>query len=903
MVILVVTFCFFYWVGAAVFDSMVFSSSGLFNGLFLPGPYQLIMRLVGVGTIMLFGTIAAGILKGAKAPRKVNGTPTVPAGNFSMFELVGLCVCVCDFSGRITYCNQRFAAVSGYRPKQLHNKYIWELFSDQDRKTIEAAFKNHKIQTATEEHQYQLRTKNGEYRLVKWFTYTFSSREAKPDSMVWSGFDLSEYQQIGQVSRQSESAYQDIIDNIGIGIALVSSDARRIYTNKQMRQWFSFSETSTQSICHNIFLNFSPEMCSECPTCQTLKDGTVNTALMKTSRNGDAVVYKVVTFPIKDKDGATVAAIEMIEDYTKISRQEEQIRRNYLVQAVMNSLLRFSLENISLEGFLDCALNIILSTPWFSPVSMGAVYLVQEDPTALVLKVHNNLPKEIVSRYSRIPFGQGVCGQAAVSGILQFQGGTVETGAVGRDAFSSYGHYCVPVAYANRIVGVIDVYLRPGHARNKREEEFLNAAANTVAGVVQRKRNEERVAKINEGFINLGAEPLQNIQRLVNLCNAILGADLVVYNRLNQQHNAVFSAGRFRFSPDESGWQRSCQELCSALAKHQPQELFVLDTLVQIIPQKTKGTQGHVDFQTCMGQAVKNQGELIGTIVAFYSRRFTPGDDDKKLLGIIVSALGTEEERIKANQQLQQAYDELKKTQHSLVQTEKLAALGRFSSGIAHEVKNPLGIILGGIEFLEQKLTHLDKEAALAAKKIKEATLRADGILRNLLKFAMPSELKTETVGVKELVNDTIAFFKYRASLVNVDIITDFPKEDISIEADTNQMQQVLFNLLMNANEAISERGQIKVRIYKALPDEILQVKAACVIEITDTGSGIPPEHISRLFEPFFTTKREKKGTGLGLAISKMIIENHGGTLTLDSVLSKGTMAKVVLPLADNSRK
>lgn len=281
---------------------------------------------------------------------------------------------------------------------------------------------------------------------------------------------------------------------------------------------------------------------------------------------------------------------------------------------------------------------------------------------------------------------------------------------------------------------------------------------------------------------------------------------------------------------------------------------------------------------------------------SFYKDQFRLKEDDRKFLGVIISAIGVEEERMKSKWDLDVAYDKLKEAQHELVQSEKLAALGRFSAGMAHEVKNPLGIVLGGIEFLEKKLVKADKDEKLAIKKIKESTLRADSVVRNLLRFAMPSEIKTEKIKPADLINDTLSLVKYRISMINVKINTDFIKEDIFIAGDKNQLQQVFFNLIMNAVEAVSRGSVIKIKTYRA-PEGYL-ANPACVIEVSDPGHGISEGDLSKLFEPFFTTKRDKKGTGLGLSISKIIVENHKGKLTIESEPEKGTTARVVLPIA-----
>ncbi len=254
-------------------------------------------------------------------------------------------------------------------------------------------------------------------------------------------------------------------------------------------------------------------------------------------------------------------------------------------------------------------------------------------------------------------------------------------------------------------------------------------------------------------------------------------------------------------------------------------------------------------------------------------------------------------ERKKAEEALRQAYEELKDIQGKLIQSEKLAALGRFSAGITHEIKNPLSIIIGGIDFLAKKWSAGDEEARVALKKIKDAALRADHILMGLLKFSRPSKLSIERINPVELIKDTLSLLQYRMSLQNIQVYTEFEAEELIVNVDKSQIQQVLLNLLLNAVEAMSGKGKLSVQTYKEVRSSLLAGKTACVIEITDTGEGISREDLAKLFEPFFTTKRDSKGTGLGLSISKMIIDNHQGNLMITSEKGEGTKVRLSLPL------
>ena len=116
------------------------------------------------------------------------------------------------------------------------------------------------------------------------------------------------------------------------------------------------------------------------------------------------------------------------------------------------------------------------------------------------------------------------------------------------------------------------------------------------------------------------------------------------------------------------------------------------------------------------------------------------------------------------------------------------------------------------------------------------------------------------------------------------------------LEVDKNQMQQVFFNLLMNAIEAMPKGGTIMIKTYKMKPSESSLADKLCVIEVADTGEGISKKDLQRIFEPFFTTKRERKGTGLGLSMTKMIVNNHKGDLAIESIPGKGTTAQIALP-------
>lgn len=233
---------------------------------------------------------------------------------------------------------------------------------------------------------------------------------------------------------------------------------------------------------------------------------------------------------------------------------------------------------------------------------------------------------------------------------------------------------------------------------------------------------------------------------------------------------------------------------------------------------------------------------------------------------------------------------ELTQMQAHLIQSEKLASLGKLSASIAHEINNPLGGILIYshllLEDMETNSPHYEN-----LKKIVKETTRCKEIVKGLLEFARPKEPELSLIDINNIVDKSLSIMERQAVFQNISIERDYSPDLPKIIADGFQLEQVFINIILNAAEAIDGKGILT--ITTSLNDER---KHIC-IQFKDTGHGIREEDLKRLFEPFFTTKEVGKGTGLGLAISYSIIQKHKGTIEVQSQLRKGSIFTVKLPV------
>ncbi|RME46425.1 MAG: hybrid sensor histidine kinase/response regulator, partial [Deltaproteobacteria bacterium] len=246
--------------------------------------------------------------------------------------------------------------------------------------------------------------------------------------------------------------------------------------------------------------------------------------------------------------------------------------------------------------------------------------------------------------------------------------------------------------------------------------------------------------------------------------------------------------------------------------------------------------------------------------------------------------------RVRVQLRMKQLYDELKEAQHKLLQADKLSAIGTLVSGVAHELNNPIAVILGYTQLL-QTIEDIDllKEKLL---KINEAAQRCQRIIRNLLSFARVHKPEKSYVGINGLLKRSVELLQNDLTLHKVAIRLNLDPNLPKTMADFHQIQQVFINILTNALQAISEMGRTdgEIRITTKHEGERLH------IEIADNGPGISEELQHRIFNPFFTTK-QATGTGLGLSISYGIIREHGGEISFASRRGKGTIFQITLPV------
>lgn len=241
-------------------------------------------------------------------------------------------------------------------------------------------------------------------------------------------------------------------------------------------------------------------------------------------------------------------------------------------------------------------------------------------------------------------------------------------------------------------------------------------------------------------------------------------------------------------------------------------------------------------------------------------------------------------------EKLQLALEELKETQEQLDNAEKLASIGQLAAGVAHEINNPLGTIMLYSSMLKKESQKSGRNNLADFDMIIEEANRCKNIVSNLLNFARQGRLKISRVNIIDLISNIVRSCSINPSFNEVKIEIFDELVDEKIEADYDQLKQVFLNLINNAREACEESVQKNITI------KIHSNEKNIIVDVTDTGCGIPEENMKKIFTPFFTTKKFGKGTGLGLAIIYGIIKMHKGDIKIESKINMGTMITITLP-------
>lgn len=256
---------------------------------------------------------------------------------------------------------------------------------------------------------------------------------------------------------------------------------------------------------------------------------------------------------------------------------------------------------------------------------------------------------------------------------------------------------------------------------------------------------------------------------------------------------------------------------------------------------------------------------------------------------------------------LAQANAELKQAQQEIIRAEKLASVGRLAAGIAHEIGNPIAIVLGYFELLKQSGLSEAQQAEFIQRSQDEIN-RINRVIRQLLDFSRPSQADPQPFSLHPLITDLLEVVRFQPQLSSVELQVELNAADDGLRGHPNRLRQVILNLIINAADAIVAAGiedgwiRLGTGLVSGEAAGFSGQSRVLLVECQDNGPGIPQADLDKIFDPFFTTKEPGKGTGLGLSVSYSIIEALGGRIQAQSEPDQGTAMRIYLPLASEDK-
>jgi signal transduction histidine kinase len=402
----------------------------------------------------------------------------------------------------------------------------------------------------------------------------------------------------------------------------------------------------------------------------------------------------------------------------------------------------------------------------------------------------------------------------------------------------------IPMTCRGRILGVMSFLSSGQEEMNTEQRELLLCIGRQVGIAVESLRDLQQLVH--------SKELLQTVFDGITDQLVLLDQDL----RIKMVNRAYLHRFNVSFADIEN---RLCFEVHAGLSHICPE-----CGLPQVLESKT----------ACLKEIESSSGEIF--LVHFYPVL----DENGKVKNIIRYARDITEQ---------------KKVEHKIQQTEKLVALGQMSSGVAHEINNPLGIILCYVDLLKRQLASSAQELEDLGI-IEQQTMNCKKIVTDLLQFSRKQESRKNPARINQIIKDAAQMFRHQLDKKRIELDLDLPPDLPEINVNADKIQQVVVNLVLNAMQAIGKQGVIALSTWRDPDRDELR------FSVWDNGPGVDSTIRSKIFDPFFSTKQTGEGTGLGLAVSYGIIRDHGGEIVLESEKGQWTRFTVILPFSPEDK-
>ncbi len=682
---------------------------------------------------------------------------------------------------------------------------------------------------------------------------------------------------------QEQKFYRTLIESATDYVVAINRNYQIIMANELFKNEFGMQPND---FCYNVWKNRG-EKCQECLVEKTFKDGVghwnVENVIMKDARVAQMLIKSM---PVKDEQGEIVYVLERATDITGRKNLQENLEK---VAGNLEDMLASRLEKLQkseekyrtiFERSLDA---IILTDPSgkIVEVNQAGVYILGYQTQKEVLELAST-EKFFVEKQDFIDLQKRVSQEGFV---VEYETRLLGKNKSGFDALITSN---VTVDVTGQITGYVliirDITKRKIAQQQIEKRTIRLDILNSISKTVSSSLN---LDEILSSTIDKTLEVLESDSvRIYLLDDKKELLKLVAHKGLSDR---LIAKPFMKYR--KSGDGLLGQTILDGETRMVDNFLRAQDPYVDSIIEEGLHTSAYIPLST--------KGELMGVMCVSSHYPIGFAADYIEFLTAIGNQIGVAVDNAALYENIKTAYEDLKEAQEQIVQTEKLASLGKLAATIAHEINNPLAAVLTYIRlmikvkdrdmFSPERLEDISRYLAT----MESETARCGEIVKNLLAFSRQSKITIKSQSIVDIIDRTLDLIAHDLEIKGIQLKRNIAPDLPKVQCDFQQIQQALLNLIYNASDAMLDGGTLTVTgQIKAGAERFLDIM------VSDTGCGITDEDREKIFDPFFTTKAEGKGVGLGLSVVYGIITRHNGTIDVESILGKGSTFTISLPVA-----